>query len=161
MKNHEKSRQGQVKHFGSNFQGFWRLLVAFGHTFARLLPAFFEAGFRRGKKRGFCPPLARLWHARWRRIPNPDAGRKKRPAGLRSLSARNGPGRTLSLSLTRPGPCTQGHAGFSPQSGILRRAPLRGFCPQKGFKTSPNHRITNKNHMDNISEKHTKNTLRI
>ena len=113
-----------------DFRGFSRLLVAFGHTFARLLPAFFEAGFRRGKKRGFCPPLARLWHARGADYQSAKMPAGMREADLRSLSARNGPGMCLSSTPTRPGPCPQGHAGFSPQSGSIRRAPLRTLCPQ-------------------------------
>ena len=109
-----------------NFGDFGRLWAYFCPPFARLFRGRIS---KRKKKRilpALGPPLARPVEQRTNR----HAGRKKRPAGLRSLSARNGPGRTLSLSLTRPGPCTQGHAGFSPQSGSIRRAPLRTFCPQ-------------------------------
>ena len=63
-----------------DFRGFSRLLVAFGHTFARLLPAFSEAGSRRGKKRGLCPDLGRIWDARSRRVARMlPAGRSRRP----------------------------------------------------------------------------------
>ena len=89
-------------------------MAAFGHTFARLLPAFSEAGFRRGKKED----SARIWDgfgeqgcgqrdARWSALAGMLMSGGMREADLRNLLP--GRGRHVSvLDLPRRGPL---HAG--------------------------------------------------
>ena len=137
MKNYKKTdieKQGLLdrkkRGFSRIFEAFDRLWTYFCPPLARL----FRGRISKRKKRGLCPdlgpPLARPVERRSKSRCRPEeaAGRIEKP-----FRPEWG-GMCLSVGLTRPGPCTQGHAGFSPQSGILRRAPLRGTLPARGVE---------------------------
>ena len=136
MKNYKKTdieKQGLLdwKKGGCSriFEAFGRLWAYFYPPFARL---FLGRIPKRKKKRilpALGPPLARPVEQRTNR----HAGRKKRPAGLRSLSARNGPGRTLSLIRHGPAPARRGTPDLARRAGASgvplfeRSARLRPF----------------------------------